>query len=151
MTLLDAPVFNESRAKKRRNILIVVGVLIVVLAGLTWWFYDWPQEHRVNQFFTAVEAKDFPKAFGIWNADPDWQQHTDKFKLYPYGKFLVDWGSTGDYGVITSHKQVMHLGRGSGVIIGVEINGRKTPMFLWVERKSGTMSFSPFELTFDQQ
>jgi hypothetical protein len=150
MTLLDAPVYNEARSKKRRNIIIIVSVLVVVLAGLTWWFYDWPQEHKVNQFFAAVEAKDFPKAFGIWNADKDWQQHTDKFKLYPYGKFLVDWGPTGDYGVITSHQQVMHLGRGSGVIIGVEINGRKTPMFLWVERKTGTMSFSPFELTFDQ-
>ena len=151
MTLLDAPVYNEAKSKKRRNIVIIISVLVVVLAGLTWWFYDWPQEHKVNQFFAAVEAKNFPKAFGIWNADPNWQQHTDKFKLYPYGKFLVDWGETGDYGVIRSHKQVMHLGRGSGVIIGVEINDRKTPMFLWVERKSGTMSFSPFELTFDQQ
>jgi hypothetical protein len=150
MTLLDAPVFNEARAKKRRNILIAVSVLVVILAGLTWWFWDLPQEHKVDQFFAAVEAQDFPKAFGIWNNDAKWQEHTDKYKVYPYGKFLVDWGPTGDYGVIKSHQIVMHLSRGSGVIIGVDVNGRKTPMFLWVERKAGTVGYSPFELTFGQ-
>jgi hypothetical protein len=150
MTLLDAPVYNEARAKKRRNILIAVGVLVVILGGLTWWFWDWPQEHKVDQFFVAVEAKDFPKAFGIWNNDPKWQEHTDKYKLYPYGKFLVDWSASSDYGVITSHQIVMHLGKGSGVIVGVEVNGRKTPFFLWVERKSGAIGFSPFELTYGQ-
>lgn len=150
MTLLDAPVFNAARAKKRRNLLIIVSVLVVVLAGLTWWFWDLPQEHKVNQFFAAVEAQDFPKAFGIWNNDPQWQQHTDKFKMYPYGKFTVDWGTSSDYGVIKSHQIVIHKSTGSGVIVGVEVNGRKTPMYLWVERRAGTMSFSPFELTYDQ-
>ncbi len=150
MTLLDAPVFNEARAKKRRNILIAVSVLVVILGGLTWWFWDWPQEHKVDQFFAAVEAKDFPKAFGIWNNDPKWQDHTDRFKLYPYGKFVVDWSASSDYGVITSHQIVMHLSKGSGVIVGVDVNGRKTPMFLWVERKAGTIGFSPFELTYGQ-
>jgi len=148
MTLLDAPVFNEARARKRRNILIAVSILLVVLAGLVYWFWDWPQEHKVNQFFAAIEAKDFTTAFALWNNDPQWLQHTDRYKLYPYGKFMVDWGSTGDYGVITSHKIVMEKATGSGVIIGVDINGRKTPMFLWVERKSGTIGFSPFELTY---
>jgi hypothetical protein len=148
MTLLDAPVYNEARARKRRNLFIALGVLVVILAGLVYWYWDWPQEHRVNQFFTAVEAKDFPKAFGIWNNDPNWQQHPDQYKVYPYGKFTVDWGASSDYGVIASHKIVMEKATGSGVIVGVDVNGRKTPMFLWVERKSGTIGFSPFELTY---
>jgi hypothetical protein len=42
----------------------------------------------------------------------------------------------------------MEKATGSGVIVGVDVNGRKTPMFLWVERKSGTIGFSPFELTY---
>jgi hypothetical protein len=150
MTLLDAPVYNPARDRKRRNIFIAVGVLVVILAGFVWWFWDWPQEHKVNKFFVAVEAKDFPKAFAIWNNDPNWEQHTDRYKLYPYGKFVVDWGTSSDYGVITSHQIVMEKATGSGVIVGVDVNGRKTPMFLWVERRSGTIGFSPFELTYGQ-
>ena len=150
MTLLDAPVYNAARAKKRNIILIVAGVLVAVIAGLTWWFWDWPQERKVDHFFAAVEGGDFPKAFGLWNNDPKWQEHTDKFKTYPYGKFLVDWSQSSDYGVIKSHQIVIHKGTGSGVIIGVDVNGRKTPMFLWVERKAGTIGFSPFELTYGQ-
>ena len=115
-----------------------------------WWFWTWPQQHKVNQFFAAVEAKDFPKAFGIWNNDANWQQHTGQFKTYSYGRFLVDWGESSDYGVITSHHVVIDKSSGSGVIIGVDVNGRKVPMFLWVERKTGTIGFSPFELTYGQ-
>lgn len=150
MTLLDAPVYNAARAKKRNIILIVAGVLVAVIAGLTWWFWDWPQERKVDHFFAAVEGGDFPKAFALWNNDPKWQEHTDKYKLYPYGKFLVDWSQSSDYGVIKSHQIVIHKSTGSGVIIGVDVNGRKTPMFLWVERKAGTIGFSPFELTYGQ-
>ena len=49
-------------------------------------------EHKVNEFFAAVEAQDFPKAFGIWNNDADWQQHTQRYAAagYPYGRFVID-------------------------------------------------------------
>jgi len=150
MTLLDAPIYDEARARRRRKILIGVGVFLLVLAGFLAWFWDWPQEHKVDQFFIAVEAKDFPRAFALWNNDPKWQQHPGQYNLYPYGKFTVDWGASSDYGVITSHQIVMKKSWGSGVIVGVDVNGRKTPMFLWVERKTGTIGFSPVELTFGQ-
>ena len=150
MTLLDAPVYNEARAKKRRILVLVLSVFVVILAGLVWWFWTWPQQHKVNQFFIAVEGKDFPKAFAIWNNDPNWQQHTDKYKTYPYGKFLVDWGTSSDYGEIKSHQIVIEKSTGSGVILGVDVNGRKVPLYLWVERKAGTIGFSPFELTYGQ-
>ena len=43
---------------KRRNFMIGAAVTVVVLAFLTFWFWNWPAEHRVNRFFTAIEAKD---------------------------------------------------------------------------------------------
>jgi hypothetical protein len=93
MTLLDAPTYDPVKARTRKNLLIAGLVTCVVLAGFLWYFWDWPQEHRVNQFFAAIEAKDLPKAFGIWNHDPDWQQHPQQYAPYPYGRFETDWGT----------------------------------------------------------
>ena len=83
MTLLDAPTYDPAKARKRRNILIASFITVLVLAGFVWYFWNWPQEHRVNQFFAAIEAKDMPKAFAIWNHDPDWQQHTQQYAPTP--------------------------------------------------------------------
>ena len=148
MTLLDAPQYDPAKARKRRDILIAAIVVLFVLAGFSWYFWDWPQERLVNQFFATLEARDLPKAFGIWNHDPRWQQHPERYASYPYGRFEVDWGHASDWGDIKTHKIAMALTRGSGVVVGVVVNGDKThPVFLWVERKSKTLGFSPVELS----
>jgi hypothetical protein len=122
MTLLDAPNYDPAKARNRRTLLIVALSICVVTAGLTWFFWNWPQEHLVNQFFAAVES-------------------------YPYGRFELDWGHASEWGDIKSHKIVMSKTTGSGVVVGVDINGQKTPTFLWVERKNKTIGFSPVELS----
>lgn len=150
MTLLDAPTYNAARSRTIRNSLITLAIAGVITAILLYVFWNWPEEHRVNQFFQAVESQDFPKAFGIWNNDANWQQHPDKYVQagYPYGRFLVDWSRSSDYGVITSHKIVYATSSlGNSVLLAVELNGRKTPMALAVAKKDHTMSFSPFDLT----
>jgi hypothetical protein len=147
MTLLDAPKYDAAKARRRRNILIAALCACVVLSGFTWYFWNWPQEHLVNQFFETVESGNLPKAFGIWNHDPDWEKHTERYKSYPYGRFELDWGHASDWGDIKSHKIVMSKTAGSGVVVGVDVNGQKTPIFLWVERKNKTLGFSPVELS----
>lgn len=148
MTLLDAPKYDAARDKKRRNFLIGAAVTVVVLAFLTFWFWNWPAEHRVNRFFDAVEAKDMSRAYGIWNNDADWEKHPERFANYKYGAFQVDWGPSSDWGQITSHKIVMTKRTGSGTVIGVELNKRKTPTFLWVESATHQLGFSPVELEY---
>lgn len=148
MVLLDAPRYDARKARIRRNIIVGVIVAIPFVAFFTWYWWNWPEEHRVDLFFQAVEAKDYPKAFGIWNADPDWQQHPDRYKLYPYGQFESDWGPSGEYGVITRAKILVSKQYGSGVVIGVRVNGDMKTLFLWVERKSKTIGFSPVQLRF---
>lgn len=149
MTLLDAPSYNAARARRTRNLLIGLAVLLVAVGIFLYVFWDWPEEHRVNQFFAAVQAQDFPKAFAIWNNDPNWQQHPDKYLKagYPYGRFLVDWSKSGEYGVITSHKILYAATFGNNVIMAVEVNGRKTPLTLGVEHKTHVIGFTPFTLT----
>src|ERR1700754_5332894 len=128
MTLLDAPTYNAGRARLIRNSIIAAILAVVVIAAGTWWFWDWPEQHRVNNFLSAVEAKDFNKAYGIWNNDPAWQKHPDQYKLYNMDQFQKDWGPASDYGVIRSHDIVIIKTVGNGVVMGGTLNGGKTPI-----------------------
>ena len=132
---------------------MLVGIVAAcaVLAVVLYSFWNWPAEHRVDHFFAAVEAKDFPKAFGIWNNDPGWQEHPQKYAaaVYPYGRFVTDWGPSSEYGVITSHTIDYATSRhGNSVLLAVEINGRKDALVtLAVGKKAHTLGFAPFDLT----
>ena len=148
MTLLDAPAYNAGRARKRRNAIIAGIVGVLILGALVFVFWNWPAEHRVNRFFAALEGQQFEQAYGIWNNDPGWQQHADKYKTssYPYNRFLDDWNVNGEYGKITSHKILYATSSlGNNTLMAVEVNGRKTPVTLGVEHK--TIGFTPFSLT----
>jgi hypothetical protein len=154
MTLMDAPQYNVRRERRNRTLLIA-GVVIVVIAFFAcisfyldtpWQLWHWPSDHKVNQFLSAVEAKDMNKAYALWNNDPNWQQHPQQYSSYNFGQFEKDWGPSSDYGVIKSHKIIVAKSVGNGVVLGVTINGGKTPLFLRVDDKTGTIGFSPVEL-----
>jgi hypothetical protein len=149
MTLLDAPAYNQAQARKRRSLLIGALLFCGVAAIVGFLSRNLPAEHRVNQFFAAVEAQDFSKAFGIWNNDPDWQEHTERYAKdgYPYGRFVVDWGQGSDYGRITSHKVLHSTSYGNSTLLAVEVNGRKAALALAVTKSTHTMHFPPFNLT----
>ena len=154
MTLMDAPKFDVRRERRNRNLLIT-GVVVIVVAAIAlgswfvevpWQLWHWPQDHRVNNFLATVESGDLEKAYGLWNYDPNWKQHPDQYKAYSLSDFEKDWGPASDYGVIKSHKIVVAHRVGNGVVIGVNINGGKTPIFLRVDSASKTIGFSPVEL-----
>ena len=98
--LMDAPAYDPARDNRRRNILIGVIVAIVLagaialigyVSGHGWFFSNLGYEHRVSNFFEALEAKDYPKAYGVYYNDPDWQQHPAKYTSYPLARFTDDW------------------------------------------------------------
>jgi uncharacterized membrane protein YraQ (UPF0718 family) len=146
MTLLDAPVYNARRARIIRNSIIGVLVALVVAALLSWAFWDWPEQHRLNHFLATVESGDLNKAYAEWNHDPDWQKHPERYKDYSFADFSKDWGVGSDYGLIKSHKIEITKTVGNGVVMGVAINGGKTPLFLRVDHKTKQIGFSPVEL-----
>ena len=158
MTLLNAPVYNERKEKMQRNALIGTGVGIVLIilitlggfiAGHGWAFSNLPAEHRVGDFFAALESKDYGKAFGIYNNDADWKQHPDKYKDYPENRFESDWSTQDpiDGPVKSYHVDISRTdgsGRfGTGIIVAVTVNGGKR-VFMYYIRKDGTLTWPAY-------
>ncbi len=154
MSLMDAPKFDARKAR-RNQALAITGVVLVILAAISfglykidkpWQLWNWSSDHRVNVFLETIEGGDLEKAFGLWNNDPSWQQHPIRYKDYDFTQFSKDWGQASDYGKIRSHQIIMATTVGNGTVMGVDINGGKTPIFLRVDSKNKTIGFSPVEL-----
>jgi len=159
MTLLDAPVFDEARDRRRHVILYSSGGLLLAL--ILGWFLvagmpaDWPWNWNnhlfgrsaVNSFLMAVEKNDLPKAYGIWVHDKNWQQHPSQYGTYPFERFQQDWGPTStanEYGPIQSHKIAAERMYGNVLMVAVLINGRKSKALnLDYDPKSHTLNYSP--------
>ena len=79
MTLFEAKPYDSAGARKRRIRIISISAIILLCLILAWNFRYYPQEHLVDTFFAALQQKDYEKAYGIWNHDPDWKQHPEKY------------------------------------------------------------------------
>ena len=158
MTLLNAPVYDEGKEKLKVRSLIAAGVVLALavlltvggfLAGHGWAFSNLPAEHRVSEFFAALQGKDYGKAFAIYNNDPDWEKHPEKYKDYSEARFKEDWatqdpikGPVNSYHVDISKTD--GSGRfGSGIIVAVKVNGDKK-VFMYYVRKDGTLTWPAY-------
>jgi hypothetical protein len=164
MTLLNAPEYDESRETRNRNVLISAGVLLLLLVvtgvggfllGHGWFFSNLPIEHKVNNFFGALEAQDYGKAFAIYTNDPEWQQHPERHTGYPLKRFTEDWTIASPVGepIHSHHVDISKTDGsgafGSGVIVAVRVNGDHK-IFMWYERKDGTLTEpAPHMLQYD--
>ena len=162
MTLLNAPDYDDRRETRKRSLLIgaaaIVGLLILLtlggfIAGHGWLFSNLPAEHKVSSFFSALEAKDYDKAFAIYTNDPDWKQHPERHKDYPIDRFTVDWTTESPVKApIVSHKIDISKTDGSGtfgtgIIVAARVNGDKK-LFMWYQRSDGTLTEpAPHELS----
>jgi hypothetical protein len=146
MSLLNAPEYDEKRAKRRVALMVTGVIVLVMLLAAAWFLRNWTYEHEVDKFFTQIEQKDYEGAFTIFTADPDWKAHPEKYKVYPFGQFTLDWGPSGEWGAITSHHIDCAARTGSGVIVRVTVNNRPEPAYIWVEKKDHTLGVAPSHL-----
>lgn len=160
MSLLDAPAYDEKKARTIKVAIIGSLALFALLVVLTlagyilghgWLFSDLPAEHKVGNFFAALQAKDYETAFTIYNNDPDWKQHPEKYKNYPESRFQEDW-STEDpiKGPVTSyHVDISKTDGtgtfGSGIIVAVTVNGNKR-VFMYYDKKTGALTWPAFHM-----
>lgn len=166
-SLMNAPAYNPAKEKRNKYILAGIGISIVLLVILTfvgyvsghgWLFTNLPAQVKVGHFFDALEARDYSKAYGIYNNDSDWQQHPDKYKDYPLARFTEDWTS---YSPIKAAVTRHHVDAsatdgtgtfGTGIIVAVNITGSTHPegkeIFMYYLRSDGTLTWpAPHELT----
>jgi hypothetical protein len=145
-TIFTAGDYDPARERRRRKRIFSVILVVLLIASALYAFRNWPEERVVKHFFTALENKDYEKAYGIWVADRNWKQHPQQHPKYSFGEFYLDWGPGGEYGLITSFKidGSANPKGGSGVIVQVTVNDRKEPARLWVEKGDKSLTFSPF-------
>lgn len=159
MTLIDAPAYDERRANRNRTILITLAAAFVLLLVLTvlgyllghgWLFSNLPTEHRVNQFYKALENKNYKKAYGIYQNDADWEQHAGKFSGYPLDRFIEDWTnpqySPAGGPIVSHHVDVSKTDGtgafGSGIIVAATLNGNpEKKSYIYVTRADGTFTY----------
>jgi len=151
MTLLVAAEYDPEKARKRTRRIVASIAIVVILAGLGWWFRYLPEERIVGHFFDALQKQDYKTAYGIWMHDPNWSQHPEKYPKYPYGDFYRDWGPGGEWGLIKTLKVYgasTCSGPGTGVVVDVIVNERAEHAQVWVEKSDKTLSYPPCELIF---
>jgi hypothetical protein len=107
----------------------------VVLVVLIYRFANFREERLVKRFLEELRSGNSQQAYQIWGPS----------KGYSYQDFVADWGGHGYYGKIQDFKILESKTLGSGVIVMVEFSHLKRPVPLWVERRTQTLGFSPFE------
>jgi hypothetical protein len=142
-TIFTAEPYDPQKARRRRQKIIAALCLLVILGAVGYAFRNWRYEHRVDRFFTLLEQQHYKQAYGLWMADPNWEQHPGRHQSYTFHDFYQDWGPPGDWGPIHSHRIQGSVRVGSGVIVVVQINGRVEPARMWVERKDMSLTWSP--------
>jgi hypothetical protein len=147
-SIFTAPEYDPARERKRRTIMIVSICVVVLVAAVLFWFRHWPQERIVDRFFATLQAKDYKTAYGIWQNDPQWEQHPQEYAQYPFNDFYRDWGPGGDWGLIKDHHVDCSASPegGNGLVVVVTVNGRAEKAKIWVLKKDKTLGFSPFEV-----
>jgi hypothetical protein len=156
MTLLNAPEFDAQKEKRKRNMLVGSGITIAVLAVLSvagflmghgWLFTNLPVEHKVNVFLSALQAKDYTTAYGVFYNDVDWQQHPEKYKDYPLQRFTEDFTTESEWKApVSSFKVECSKRDATGTAVASVINER-TNLTLKYQRSDGTLAFFPFVLS----
>jgi hypothetical protein len=160
MTLLDAPKYDEARARRNRMIGWSIFAALVVLF-FAWWFVagrpvDWPWNWNnhlfgraaVNRFMNDIQKNDLPSAYGVWKHDKNWQQHPQQYKAYPFSRFQDDWSSTSPDaeipGGIHSYRIAAARMYGNVLLVAILVNGAsQNALDLTWDPRTGQLSFAP--------
>jgi len=161
MTLLDAPTFDEKRAKRRRITgystaagLVLLFILYWLLAGRP---VDWPwrwHNHMfgrmaINAFMKDLEKNDLPAAYGVWIKDKDWQQHPQQHGSFTFERFKNAWDPASpdaEYtgGSIHAHHIAASRIYGNVLLVAILVNGaQKDALDLTWDPHTRQLNFAP--------
>jgi len=160
MTLLDAPKYDEARARRRRLIgWSIFGALVALF--FAWWFaagrpIDWPWNWNnhlfgraaVNRFMKDLQKNDLPAAYGVWIHDKNWQQHPQQHAVYPFSRFQEDWSPSSPdaeiQGGVHSYRIAAARMYGNVLLAAILVNGAtQNALDLTWDPRTGELSFAP--------
>jgi hypothetical protein len=151
MTLLDAKEYQPEKERRKRIRIVSAIVLILVFLVAGWMNRFWPEKRVADRFFSALQKQDLETAYGIYYADPGWQQHPQNHSQYPFSEFKQDWGPGGQWGIVKGYKIYGASncpGGGTGVVIDLIVNDRAQHAQLYVDKSDKTISTPPCDLEF---
>jgi hypothetical protein len=151
MTLLDPKEYHPEKEGRKRARIISAIVFVLILALVGWTNRFWLEKHAADQFFSALQKQDFEAAYGVYFHDPEWKQHPQNYRRYPFNEFKQDWGQGGEWGVVKTYKiygESNCPGGGSGVVVDVIVNDRTKHAQLYVDKSDKTISSPPCDLEF---
>ena len=159
MTLLDAPKYDEARAR-RRQVILYSSVATLFVLFIVWWLVagrpvDWPWnwnnylfgEATINTFMKDVEQNNLSAAYGVWYHDKNWPQHAAQYSSYPFNRFQQDWGANSpenEFGTFKTHKIAAARMYGNVLLAAILINGRTSgALDLAYDPRTHTLDFAP--------
>lgn len=143
---MDAQQYDEGRARRRQRRTIAIVIIVFFLAWIGYHFRDYPERRAADQFLATLQRGDVEGAFALWLKDPNWKQHPQKYSQYNFGDFSEDWGPSGEWGIIKSHRVDCSLSSGSGVVVQVTMNNRAEHAYIWVDKGDKAFHFPPNDL-----
>jgi len=131
----DHPIPKKSRAlKERLKVPVTIALVLIFISGLAYKFANFREERRVRQFIQEVESGQYDVAYREWDSDG----------RYTMNDFIQDWGKEGYYTKGMRMARVIDSnGRGSAVVVYVDIDSLKSPVALRVDKETLKLSFSP--------
>ncbi len=149
MTLLDAQQYDPAKERRKKIRIVLACAGIVLLLVIAWLYRNYPEEHVVDKFFSALQKQEYENAYGIYFHDSEWRQHPQRYSQYTYADFYRDWGPGGEWGLIKSHRiygtaGTKGFGSGGGVVVEVIINERAEHARMFVQKSDKTLTVYPF-------
>jgi hypothetical protein len=160
MTLLDAPKFDEKRARRNRIAAWSISSGIVALFIIWWllagrpvdwpWFWNthWFGRSAVHAFMNDMQKSDLEAAYGVWIHDKDWKQHAGQHGAYPFDRFKEDWDPNSPdaeyHGGIHSYRIAAARRYGNVLLAAILVNGaERNALDLTWDPRTKQLSFAP--------
>jgi hypothetical protein len=125
---------KERPLRDRLKVPLLIGLVLLVVAGGAYKFANYREERLVKNFLEAVTGGRYEEAFMSWESDDH----------YTMKDFLSDWGPEGYYmkgghsfSIADSNSS------GSAVVVYVKMDNFKAPVAIRVNKETLKMSFSP--------
>ena len=133
----DHKIPQKSRPWKERLMLpAIVALVFIVIGALSYEFWNYREEGAVREFLNEVFAGNTDEAWLRWDVEEG--------ESFSKQDFLMDWGKDGYYTRnLTSAKVMDSNGKGSSVIVYVDIATQRFPLAIRVDKENLKLSYSP--------